>query len=142
MSDGWVIGLLTVAAIGLGAWVYAAAVLRFIKLQPPPKPQTEVRKYAEHLAAARKQAAQAEKRARTHYSQEGTTLEDFISAFIKRIQRHWPTVSYEEARRWYFEMMEGEAAFPSSKSDWSLSAATDLADQYVADYGEDFGSNQ
>lgn len=58
----------------------------------------------------------------------------FTWAWVLRIEHHWPDVDRHEAAKWMLDYLPDKVGHPDY--DWSASAAYELADEYVKEFGE------
>ncbi len=133
--DWAIIGATLLCVVGLAS-AYAGAAMK--RAQRPPRPCFEKIKQA--------QARQATKQ-RSHFDgisppRDDTPEQRWIREAVRRLLELWPGMGRERARREIVGYME---CFPMSYGDpgfdWSMSAARELAEAYVEDFGEDYGSN-
>jgi hypothetical protein len=126
----------------LGAGVaYAIAVERLTRRSPEPTPSPRIGERADMRAILDAQAMQAERRARPERSTDGTTLEDWLEAFAKRLAELW-RIDRGETRRLGREWLEMcDMRFPDPGYDWSLRGAVEMAEDYARENGEEYGAN-
>jgi len=137
MDDGgWTLGLVTLGLIGFAAWAFAYYIMEQNPWHrsEPPKPST-----SDFKAILEKQAEASAKRHLVR--SEIPSWDEWLHHAARRLQHWWPTVSYDEARKMIRQYMEDVAVYPDPAFDWSLSAAEEIADDYMREFGENHGAN-
>lgn len=140
MND-WVLGITTILVIFGGAQLYATIAM---KAAPPLKLPEQFKKApdqrVELQAALQKQVREAYVRAEA--AKRLAPLEEWLELAIRHLMHLWPDMTHAQASRELRDYLsDAIAAWPGGGHQYTPESAREMAEDYMHEFGETYGSN-
>ena len=127
MTTPAIAGFAALFLIAVGALLYASAVISAMKKNA----QHPLRKVADQQAEELTRKSQA--------CQDGMSETDWLYHAALHLLKIWPGYPLSQALKDMRDYMPDVWGHPDY--DWSLGAAEEMAEEYAADFGEEYGVN-